>query len=355
MTKKISDFKLAEFLLRAYCKMGQTTFVDLPIDFEDGVTPSYKFSGLCLSPQDKLNKTCFSIIGTYISFADIICKTPPQVTNEEKINFLSMSAAVLRDLSYSKFSTTLDVRENVMSKLNRNPFLWLIFRDVVCPAFNRPIINIPIAFGRLGTIDGAAYLEDGINNFTEPLVFCNLEIDNPYCRDAFLFFEILRPHNLNPEAVISEIFNKTEISSKIIGLAKASIIHHDGVNDFLMTLCFLAGYKDFENIILKESNNWLSKAGLWVQSQSTPFTQSNMWWHFGLIEKMLGPSRGPDWTGYFNTKPITDDLWKRCEDERKRRGLKELPYELLLRVQSEEFKQRADLTIQGLLADNRVW
>jgi len=228
-------------------------------------------------------------------------------------------------------------------------------RDIVCPTFNRAIKNIAVAYGRRGNVDGAAYLENGIGSLTDPLVFSNLEIDNPYCRDAFLFFEVLRAHDLNPQAVIAEIFNKTEISSKVTGLAKAAYVHTDGINDFIMTLCFLSRYQDFENVIIKESNNWLSRAGLWVQSQSTPSAQSNMWWHFGLIEKMLGSARGPDWSCYFSTKPLTDDLWKRCEEERKRRGLRELPYEILLRVQSDEFKQRADLTMQGLLADNRVW
>src|ERR1035437_2243766 len=99
MIQKISDFKIAEFLLRAYCKMGKTIFIDLPIQFVPKAACSYQSNGLTIAPQEKLSKTCFSIIGTYISFADIISKTPPQTTNEEKIEFLSMSAAILRDLT----------------------------------------------------------------------------------------------------------------------------------------------------------------------------------------------------------------------------------------------------------------
>ena len=80
MIQKISDFKIAEFLLRAYCKMGKTIFIDLPIQFVPKAACSYQSNGLTIAPQEKLSKTCFSIIGTYISFADIISKTPPQTS-----------------------------------------------------------------------------------------------------------------------------------------------------------------------------------------------------------------------------------------------------------------------------------
>jgi hypothetical protein len=74
-----------------------------------------------------------------------------------------------------------------------------------------------------------------------------------------------------------------------------------------------------------------------------------------LTEKMLEPMRGSDWTPYYIYKPFTDELWQKIDAEKRRRGLAELPMELLLRVQSEEYHNDPDLTIQGLLADNRVW
>jgi len=119
---KISDFKIAEFLLRAYCKLEKTTFIDLPIQFADSPVSIYTKDGLTIGLSDKLNKTCFSIVGAYVS-ADASHSTP-NTPNESKVEFLSFAAAVLRDLSYSKHSTTSDVKDQVLSKINRNPFIW---------------------------------------------------------------------------------------------------------------------------------------------------------------------------------------------------------------------------------------
>lgn len=350
MITKISDFKLAEFLLRAFCKMGKTTFVDLPILFTESPA-TYNGISLVIQKHDKLNKTCFAIIGTYVSHSDIISSTPPEITSEDKLQFLTMAVAALRDITYSSESTTSDIKGTVALKMNRIPFIWILMRDVICPAYNRPIKNIPVLIGRSGLMDGAKYVEEGVGNIAEPLVFSNLEIDNPHCRDAYLLFECLRAHDLNPTAVLTDIFNKPELSGKMIGLSKAAHVSLSAINDFLMTLCMLANYKATDDVLIHEAKSkWVTKSGLWAQAQA-----QSMWWYFGLIEKMLDPSRGPDWTGYFNTKPFMDDLWERVETEKKRRNLPELPLELLLRVQSEEFKQRTDLTIEQLLADNRVW
>lgn len=356
MTQKISDFKIAEFLLRAYCQMGKTMFIDLPIHFvptgTENAVSCYQGNGLSIVPQEKLSKTCFSIIGTYVSFADIISKVPPQISNEDKLDFISMAVAVLRDITHSPLSTTVNCTGNMQSKLNRLPLIWLLMRDVICPSFNRSVQNISVIVGRSGRVDGAVYLENGIDKITEPLIFSNLEIDNPHCRSAYLLLEAIRAHDLNPEAVINEIFKKPEISSKLIGLIKAAYTTTDNINDFLMMLCLISGYKATDEVLIHEAGKkWNQKIGLWSQAQTT----QNTWWYLGLIEKMLDPARAPDWTGYFHNKAFMDDLWTRVEAERKRRNLKELPLELLLRVQSEEFKQRPDLTIQGLLADNRVW
>jgi hypothetical protein len=350
MIQKISDFKIAEFLLRAFCTQNKVTFIDLPVKFIQGIS-SYNGNALMVCSYDKFSQTCFSIIGCYVKHINLISSESLSATDEEMSNFLIFAAAILRDLTYSKSSTTKNVRTTVSSRLNRNPLIWLLLRDIFCPVFSRPLKNISVLASRSGTMDGAVYVKEGIGQITDPTIFINLELDNAACRDAYLLFEALRAHNLNPESVLNEAFNKTEISTKLIGLAKSALVSNEAVNDFLMTLCLLSNYKATDSVLINEaSNKWNSKTGLWAQAQS-----KDAWWYLGLIEKMLEPARGPDWTGYFTSKPWIEDLWERVEDERKRRGLKELPMEILLRVQGDEFKQRSDLTIQGLLADNRVW
>jgi hypothetical protein len=79
------------------------------------------------------------------------------------------------------------------------------------------------------------------------------------------------------------------------------------------------------------------------------------WWYLGLIEKLLDPARGPDWSIHEQLQEETQVLWDKIEAEKIKRGLDPLPMELLLRVQSEDFHQPGHYTIQKLLADNRVW
>jgi hypothetical protein len=163
---------------------------------------------------------------------------------------------------------------------------------------------------------------------------------------------------MDPRGVIHDIFNKEELWSKFNGLAKAAFRSSEAINDFMTTLSIISDeMSSVDKRLIQEKNaskKWTAKTGLWSQSQYAGGGHGT-WWYLGLIERMLEPSRGADWSGYYTMKPFTDELYAKIEKEKKRRGLSELPLELLLRVQSEEFKQQPDLIIQGLLSDNRVW
>ena len=351
MITKISDFKLAEYLIRNLCKRCNVHFVDIPVDFSE--TPGTTGQKISVKDDGRLSKTLFQIVTSYLQGMEIICGTKNDMTNEEKTAYITYVASVLRELSYAKDAFPEAFTDKpALLYANRQPLVWIALRDIICPAMNIPLKNIKVLAAKSGRIDAARFIsaDDAGPNTKEPYIFLNGEIENQGVRSAYLIYACLEAFGVDATGTLNHILSRDELWKKVMGLAQMSMVETDLVNDFIMTLSILADYSDIDSALEKKKTAKWHKRGLWSQAQA-----ANLWWQLGLIEKMLEPDRGPDWTGYFITKPFIDDLWDRVEAEKKKRGLKELPMELLLRVQSEEFKLKPDLTIQGLLADDRVW
>lgn len=355
---KISDFKMAEFFIRGICKTHHCPFVDLSIDFmTDIVTPSFNDGRLIIASTDKLSKTFFQIAAAYLQNIEIISGAKCDLSNEERSLIIHTITSLVRDLSYSKKTFPEDMpKETVELSLNRDPFVWVVMRSIICPAFSKSLNNVKIMAGRSALMDGAKYVNKGEHLSDESFVFSNLEIENKSCKTAYLLYEVIRAHGMDPRGIVHEIFTKQELWSKFYGLCRAAWRSPDAINDFVTTLSILSDEMgSIEKRLMKNasSTKWNTKTGIWSQSQYTGGVST--WWYLGLIEKLLEPARGSDWSGYYTMKPFTDELYAKIEDEKKRRGMKELPLELLLRIQSKEYKSQPDLIIQGLLSDNRVW
>lgn len=357
---KISDFKLAEYFIRGICKTQNCPFVDLDIEF--GGNLGFNGIKLSISESDKLSKTIFQIVAAYLQNIERISGSHCNLTREERNIIINTILALVRDMTYSTSSFPEAIGDQpVVLSVNREPFTWTAMRTIICPAFDKPLKNVRILARKSPYMDGAKYLKKGDipskNEAIFPFVFTNLEIENQSCRSAYLLYEIIRAHEMDPRGVIHEVFTKQELWGKFFGLARASFRHTNAINDFLTTLSIISDEMEgIDKRLVKNAarTKWTAKTGMWSQAQYSG-GGAGSWWFLGLIENMLEPSRGSDWSGYYTMKPFTDELYNKIEIEKKRRGLSELPLELLLRVQSEEFKSQPDLIIQGLLADNRVW
>ena len=364
---KISDFKFAEFFIRGICKTNGCPFVDLALVFapESIQTPSLDGGKLLIGPSDKLSKTIFQIVAGYLQNIEQISGSPCNLTNEERILIINTTLSLVRDLTYSSRSFSEGIpQKTVALTLNRDPFVWTVMRSIICPSFDKPLKNVRILARRSPLVDGAKYFrKDDVptqghphkNDALYPFVFSNLEIENTPCRTAYLLYETIRAHEMDPRGVIHEIFTKQELWSKFFGIARAAFRSTEAINDFMTTLSIISDEMASvdKRLVNEKKAKWSGKTGLWSQSQYNE--NPSTWWYLGLIEKMLEPARGTDWSGYFTMKPFTDELYEKVEMEKKRRGMKELPMELLLRLQGNEFKSQPDLIIEGLLADNRVW
>lgn len=353
---KISDFKLAEYFLRNVSQSHSDTFVDLPIKFDNSLKEGQLVDGkIVIGHSTKLSQTIFQIIATYIKNVPIIADTTA-IPNSEQIHIFNTVIAILRDFTYSSYNDS-GLTGSVASKLNREPFVWILIRDIICPLYGIAIKNLKLVGGKSPYVDGAKFIKRGdvpvLHTTAEDFIFLNLDFENHPIRCAFLLYEAIRGHNLDPKTVVQDFFIKDELRNKLVGMVKAAYVDIGAINNFLAVFAILGDYLDKDKILIKESTGrWNSKVGLWSQAQ---YNGHDAWWFIGLVEKMLEPHRGPDWTTYESLKPFTDELWEKVEEEKKRRGLPELPMELLLRVQSRDFKQDPNQIIQGLLSDERVW
>ena len=90
---------------------------------------------------------------------------------------------------------------------------------------------------------------------------------------------------------------------------------------------------------------------------SSKGTQSvdSSFWHTGLIEKMLGPVRGYDFTIKEVWQPIVNQLMDLIEKKRKKAGLSGAPVEFMLRVRDGEENCEKPKLLQDMLSDMRVW
>lgn len=75
----------------------------------------------------------------------------------------------------------------------------------------------------------------------------------------------------------------------------------------------------------------------WFDSTVSPIKTARMnmdgnFWIYGLIEKMLAPARGPDFSVTKKWAPITNMIWENIESARKQSGLSGASLEFMLRV-----------------------
>jgi hypothetical protein len=341
---KISDFKLAEYFIRNITKNINAPFTDFEVEFGSGVGNIFSNNKIIIGNSDKFAKTIVQIFSTYIMNLNLI-SGHNLLSNEEQICQINAVTAIMRDFTYSSTIFEEYYRDEIVkTNLNREHLIFSIMMHIVCPSFEKNINNINILHRKSPYLDGAKYIklneiEGDQTKF--PAIFSNLDIENYPTRMAFLLFEAIKAHDLDAKQVIHEIFTKQELWTKFYGQLSIAFKQDNDINDFLTVLSILSD--DMGSI-----DKRLVKTAQYSDINST-------WWYLGIIEKMLGPARGNDWTVYYTMQPYVEELWTKTEKERKKRGLKELPFELLLRVQAEDYKQQPNLVLQGLLAEERVW
>jgi hypothetical protein len=149
-----------------------------------------------------------------------------------------------------------------------------------------------------------------------------------------LFVALLCAYGLCPVKTVNDIYYNDDIRDRFLGVLDL-FLSTEEKEEFVSLLAALIGL----------DNNLTKK------SQSIGQT----WYYVGLIERMLEPARGNDFTINDATKIISKELWEKIEAKKKETGLDPLPFDVLLQIQSEGLKVDPNKHLEMLLSNNRIW
>lgn len=356
METRISEFALASRVIDIFCHRFGAEYVDVPVVFDEG--PDLRMAdGVFYLPADAtLSKTLFSIVFLYLRHY------VPDAPIEAKRNVLRFFLALVRDFEQSgkerKFDS-VDLEEAVAMRLDQNAFVWTVMKDIICPLKGLSLKNVRIIAGKTAKVDACRYIDRSDVDSTSlpdeifPFIFMNLYVDSFAIRSAFLLVEAMRAHLEGtplgePEDVLREVFSNYFLKDKLVAFVKMVFVDEEQEANFFAVLSILCSSEELERLAVREERENNVK-------QAQMMGGVGNWWFLGLTEKMLEPARSEDWTVYETWKPVTEELWARVESERRKRGLDEVPFEMLLRIQSEDFKTDESKTLQALLSDDRIW
>lgn len=362
---KISDFILAYKALEIICDDFDFDFVDCEVVFDRPNDAWLCLNGVLHGPSletldQSLPKTIYSIVETYInSMPQINGKSLPKESIGPILSYIF--ATVNAFAMEIKGEVQSDRDRHFSMRLNQHPVVWMLLKDILCPMHHVKLQDVRVIAGHSHTLDAACIFKPDAGNYTknigeqqtwtdEPFLFLNLDVESVAIRSAFLFYRAVEFHFSDQDAssIIRNLFVDHFLKRDLIGFLRMALVKDEDVLQFFAVLSLLTQMEEMEIIATAYSKNNLVKT-----AQYNPIQGS--FWFQGLIEKMLDPVRAPDWSITKGWQPITEALWQKVEEERKRRGLAEVPFEMLLRISSDHLKVNEKQTLQGLLGNARVW
>jgi hypothetical protein len=345
MNYHISNFRLAHKALQILCKRLECDFIDLPVIFDKNKDPRFENGSIVISDGSLLD-TMASIYSVYVNFLGAICGRNIS-SIEDRNAIMNLFLSVLRDFN-TEYKDHYEFQDNdeFEMKLDQFHVVWQLMKNIFCPYKNMQLLNPRVIAKKSGEMDASCIVSENNN----PYIFVNLGIAKTSVRSAFLLVEALRFHmkDDSPESVIREVFSNFYMRDRLIDFLGMVFLEDSEVASFLAVLSILCNSVDLETLAINTGKDSSIKI-----AQS--FSYSGNWWFLGLTEKMLESVRGPDWSTTESLKDFSKDLWDKVEVERRRRGMSELPFEMLLRIQSEELKTAPNQTLQQLLSKTRIW
>jgi hypothetical protein len=355
MANKVSDFKIAESMLRKICKKYNVNFSDVFLSFDEK-----KDGCMFIGETKNIAHTIFKIISEYINRSFAITGVQFFPNEEDRENFLITIASNLRTFMYGdKFDSIVEDEPHVTS-LYSYAFLWVLFKDIICPVYDKELKNIKIICVDSNQTDIAKYYDEedikGNEKFDKPFIFVNI-INNRVVQGSFIFIEALKAYGLSPVEVIKNIY-ETDLYQKYQGLLEISL-EEEEISDFECSVMANLGIYFYGFISKKLA--CIDPDFVKIAQNSVPGLP-NQFWQLGVLEKMIEPTRGSDWSVYKGLEPYIKEFWDQVEKVRQKRIKKGhddgVPFDLLLRIKSKQtvdYKADPTLTIQSLLSSDRVW
>jgi len=331
----ISNYKMVESVLRSICKYHDVKFIDIEVKFDKEDKMGFLDGKLFIGNPTNLSLAMYRIISLYIMNFESLHSKDVFCDDVYRFNLLNAIFNYLR-----KISSFQEEKEDIIQRLYQQTLSWIIMKDIICPAFDVEIKNCRLVLYPTPWLDVACYAEDEKEDF----VLLNTDISNEVIKQAALLCEIITLHGLNAKDVISYI-DGTDIIDKINGIAKLAFTNDNDASDFIIML------KVFSGLDLDEEWKVLSTT-LKTAQMNGPGAS---WWFLGIIEKLLDPVRGSDWSTYREMEPYYKEVQNKIDKARKKSGRAGLTYEALLRTISGEVQPEDVKLIERNLGSDRIW
>jgi len=335
---KISDFKIAEIFIRKVCDLKNCDFYDFAVTDEDVCLCND--DAISISGCDHIGQTYLRIFSEYINNMNTLYGHI--IDNGDQEAIIKSTAVMIRRICFSPLVFGEgQPEEPVALKLYQKPLPYLFMRDLVCPLFSVPLQNVRMIAMKSSTLDPAKFIPEVDSIDGDGAIFVNMSIEDLPIRNAFLCIASMHAHDLNPAEVVRQLYD-SGMASKISGLGRLAFPDSKDVDSFVGSL---ASFADLSGLVkMKKQAQVFSHQGTY-----------DLWWYLGLIEGMLEPVRGADWSTYARLHKYLEDFWEEVEKARADRGGEHVPFETLLRIKWKDFKTPEKKTLQSLLSNNRVW
>jgi hypothetical protein len=331
MMISLKNFIIPNFIIRSICR-------DLgcyPIDVSISICsqPTEDTSSVLFNVSDNFSRKQANLIilNKYLANFENIhgIKLNPDV-----VNAAMLSCSLLCDMYFD--NSEYNIPQNTCNDANF-PFYFIASKNIIFPYFNielkkRTIICDPQSFYDYIVEDNKLYFG-----------FKNLKIE---FRDAFVMMGIddfYRTCSNDGADFLGRSLNNSDVMRMLFGF---SLPYFNG-DEYKADVFFgiLHMYSDSP-----VSQNWIESRFSNIKTARSDMDGN--FWIYGLIEKMLAPARGPDFTIYKKWAPITQEVWSNIEDARKKAGLTGATLAFMLKVK-DHVEYDDNRTIQALIEDMR--
>lgn len=359
---KISDFKLAHTIIRTACRSRGVSFLDLPVEFlsaSDTDRQGYQNGKIMVVPRKSLSGTVSSIVFQYLDNFQALHKVKLYNSPDQSLKVGSQIQNLLSMVFLSKLTLNKALPDSPVSqRLYQYRLPSILLKDFVCPIYNKKFNNVKVITYGSAFLDGSKVLTDkdfeGNEKYSAqefPFLFLNFDVLYEPCKMAHLFISALEAHGFSPRETVQDLL-ESEMKDKFIGLVQLEYIDDSQAEDFFAFLCTFLDIEDKTDDLLVKNAQANQNSG---PMQMGGMDGTTTWWYLGLIEKMLDPVRGQDWSTHHVLEKMRGEIWDKIELEKERLGVHAIPYESMLRVRDGEIAPEDVAIMEKVLSSDRIW
>ena len=339
----INSFKIAEIIIRYICKTKNLQYSNFSVSFEE--SDLLKDRTISINKSSGILETNYIIVSEYIiNYNELFDKKVLSDEEKEKILY-TVSFLINKICNSNAIEQEYKNFEPFVNNLSSKPLVWFFMRNIVAPHYNIPVKNIKIAAVESSFIEPAKFVKEWEKLDNQDCIILNMNVKNIITRNIYIILETLLAHELNPFEVIKEMFEYSNLEN-MKGLFKFYFQDKEDLNSLIEGLVCFSSLYDSKDLYKNAQVN---------SSDAATFAP---WWLYGLIEQMLEPKRGFDWTIRENLwVNEAKKFWDYIDKYKKENNGQSIPIEHLLRIKWDKLSlddSQKGQTLQGLLSVDRV-